>query len=78
MYITKWLHASLRRVATVQKRIAADIRKAYREAAAAEAEGSDTGCWPSRFGSVPLHNSGVVSVLHAIDVEYDDTFEIQP
>ena len=34
VYITKWLHASLRRVATVQKRIAADIRAASREAAA--------------------------------------------
>ena len=39
IYITKWLHASLRRVATVQKRIAAEIRAATREAAAAgEAE----------------------------------------
>ena len=38
VYITKWLHASLRRVATVQKRISADIRKAAREAAAAGAE----------------------------------------
>ena len=36
VYITKWLHASLRRVATVQKRIAAEIRTATREAAAAE------------------------------------------
>ena len=36
IYITKWLHASLRRVATVQKRIAAEIREAIREAAAAE------------------------------------------
>ena len=34
VYITKWLHASLRRVATVQKRIAAEIRAATREAAA--------------------------------------------
>ena len=34
VYITKWLHASLRRVATVQKRIAADIRAASRDAAA--------------------------------------------
>ena len=34
VYITKWLHAALRRVATVQKRIAADIREATREAAA--------------------------------------------
>ncbi len=38
VYITKWLHASLRRVATVQKRIAADIRLATRAAAAAEEE----------------------------------------
>ena len=38
VYITKWLHASLRRVATAQKRIAADIRKGTREAAAAEEE----------------------------------------
>ena len=38
VYITKWLHASLRRVATVQKRIAAEIRTATREAAAAEQE----------------------------------------
>ncbi len=39
VYITRWLHASLRRVATVQKRIAAEIREATREAAAAgEAE----------------------------------------
>ena len=35
VYITKWLHAALRRVATVQKRIAAEIREATREAAAA-------------------------------------------
>ena len=34
VYITKWLHASLRRVATVQKRIAAEIRKNTREIAA--------------------------------------------
>ena len=38
VYITKWLHAALRRVATVQKRIAADIRAAARDAAAAEEE----------------------------------------
>ena len=38
VYITKWLHAALRRVATVQKRIAADIRAATREAAAAGEE----------------------------------------
>ena len=38
VYITKWLHASLRRMATVQKRIAAEIREATREAAAAEQE----------------------------------------
>ena len=38
VYITKWLHAALRRVATIQKRIAADIREARREAAAAEEE----------------------------------------
>ena len=38
VYITKWLHASLRRVATAQKRIAADIRQASREVAAAEEE----------------------------------------
>ena len=34
VYITKWLHAALRRVATVQKRIAADIREVNREGAA--------------------------------------------
>ena len=38
VYITKWLHASLRRVATVQKSIAAEIREATREAAAAGEE----------------------------------------
>ena len=38
VYITKWLHASLRRVATVQKRIAKQIRKDTRDAAAAEEE----------------------------------------
>ncbi len=38
VYITKWLHASLRRVATVQKRIAAEIRQATRQAAAAGEE----------------------------------------
>lgn len=38
VYITKWLHASLRRVATVQKRIAADIRRTRREVAATEEE----------------------------------------
>lgn len=38
VYITKWLHAALRRVATVQKRIAADIRTSAREAAAAKEE----------------------------------------
>ena len=38
VYITRWLHASLRRVATIQKRIAGDIRESKREAAAAEAE----------------------------------------
>ena len=35
VYITNWLHASLRRVATVQKSIAADIRREIREASAA-------------------------------------------
>ena len=38
VYITKWLHASLRRVATIQKRIAAEIREASREVAAAGQE----------------------------------------
>ena len=38
VYITKWLHASLRRVATVQKRIAGEIRTASREADAARVE----------------------------------------
>ena len=38
VYITKWLHASLRRVATVQKRIAAEIRADTREVAAAGEE----------------------------------------
>ena len=38
VYLTQWLHASLRRVATVQKRIAAAIRTATREAAADEEE----------------------------------------
>ena len=38
VYITKWLHAALRRVATVQKRLAAEIREATREAAAAGEE----------------------------------------
>ena len=38
VYITRWLHAALRRVATIQKRIAADIREGKREAAAAEVE----------------------------------------
>ncbi len=38
VYITKWLHAALRRVATVQKRIAAEIREATRKAAAAGEE----------------------------------------
>ncbi len=38
VYITKWLHASLRRVATVQKKIAAEIREAIRDAAAAAEE----------------------------------------
>ena len=38
IYITKWLHASLRRVATVQKRIAAEIRAATRETAKAGEE----------------------------------------
>ena len=38
VYITKWLHTLLRRVATVQKRIAAEIREASREAAVAEQE----------------------------------------
>jgi hypothetical protein len=31
VYITKWLHAALRRVATVQKRIASDLRGVGRE-----------------------------------------------
>ncbi len=35
VYITRWLHAALRRVATVQKRIAGEIRAEAREAAAA-------------------------------------------
>ena len=38
VYITKWLHASLRRLATIQKRIAAEIREATREADAAGEE----------------------------------------
>lgn len=36
VYIKKWLHAALRRLATVQKKIAADIRKSSREIAVAE------------------------------------------
>ena len=36
VYITRWLHAALRRVATIQKRISADIREVKRETAAAE------------------------------------------
>lgn len=38
VYLTKWLHSALRRVATVQKRIAADIRQASRKEAAAKEE----------------------------------------
>lgn len=38
VYITRWLHVVLRRVATVQKRIAAVIRQSRREADAAETE----------------------------------------
>jgi hypothetical protein len=38
VYITKWLHATLRRVATAQKRVAADIREGTRQAAAQEEE----------------------------------------
>ena len=38
VYITRWLHAALRRVATVQKSIAAEIREATRQAAAVEEE----------------------------------------
>lgn len=38
VYITQWLHASLRRVATVQKRIAAEIRQDIRETAKAAQE----------------------------------------
>ncbi len=38
VYITKWLHTALRRVASTQKRIAADIRHGVREAAAAGQE----------------------------------------
>ena len=38
VYITRWLHAALRRVATIQKRIAADIREGKRDAAATEEE----------------------------------------
>ena len=40
VYITKWLHASLRHVAAVQKRIANEIRQAKREAAATKEEES--------------------------------------
>ena len=36
VYIKKWLHAALRRLATVQKKIAAGIRKSSREAAVIE------------------------------------------
>ena len=53
VYITKWLHASLRRVATVQKRIAADIRADTREAAAADEEEAlssiAAGAWRDEF-----------------------------
>ena len=38
VYLTRWLHAALRRVATVQKSIAADIRQTARETAAAGEE----------------------------------------
>ncbi|MCY3849582.1 MAG: hypothetical protein OXF75_02115 [Acidimicrobiaceae bacterium] len=37
VYLTQWLHATLRRVATEQKRIAAEIRADRRESAEAEA-----------------------------------------
>lgn len=38
VYITQWLHATLRRVATEQKRISAEIRAESRAASAAETE----------------------------------------
>lgn len=38
VYITKWLHVALRRLATVQKRIAADLRDAARRQGEEEAE----------------------------------------
>lgn len=38
VYLTKWLHSALRRVATVQKRIAAEIREDTRKEAAAREE----------------------------------------
>ena len=38
VYITRWLHSALRRVATIQKRIAGEIREAMRETSAAVQE----------------------------------------
>jgi len=38
IYITKWLHMALRRLATIQKRIAVDIRRESRKVAADEQE----------------------------------------
>ena len=53
VYITKWLHATLRRVATVQKSISADIRAAARrDAAAIEEEALSriaTRAWQSEY-----------------------------
>jgi len=43
VYLTRWLHAALRRVATEQKRIASEIRDEHRIAAAAKTEATMSG-----------------------------------
>lgn len=49
VYVTRWLHNALRRLATVQKRIAAEIRGSVREQAVGEAQARleeiVTGAW---------------------------------
>ena len=73
VYITKWLHASLRRVATVQKRIAAEIREATRQAAAAGEEEALT-----RIAARAWQDESDDPGAEPPPVEFDDAADEQP
>ena len=77
VYITKWLHASLRRVATVQKRIASEIRVVIREAAAAGEEEALSRI-ASRAWQVEFDDSGAEPPPVEFDDAADEPTSVEP